>query len=333
MANPNYNPSSGGLATSRDDFQSHTIGVAFRHNAFQIDVNPPLNLDGYTYYTVADAIKAIAAVLNMGSFFNAGGDLSGTNTSQTVVGLQNHPVASTAPTVSSVPVYNVVLSRYDIRQLTLDDILPGFTINSFVGGSTVEIGATVNNPTFSASYSSTPMSANITNSALINSPFYLPSPYTGGVPNGTISGAFTEGTQASITFTLTAVGPQFSNKQATQSITFLPRSFGGVGTAGATSATASGTNAVLNGSAGTLASLGLFSTDVGQTFGPFSPSGQAIYLLLTGGSHTFTSNGFPFPFTVAPLSFTNQFGSVVSMYLYTSSTTLLTGTYSITVVS
>ena len=51
-------------------------------------------------------------------------------------------------------------TQFVLRQLTQDDILPGFTIGSFsVSGGTVEVGATVTNPTISASYSATPASA------------------------------------------------------------------------------------------------------------------------------------------------------------------------------
>jgi hypothetical protein len=68
---------------------------------------------------------------------------------------------------------------------------------------------------------------------------------------------------------------------------------------------------------------------VGETFGPFNPSGQVIYLLLTGGSHTFidAGTGFPFAFN-APITvgFVNVNGVTVPLYLY-QSTNALYGTY------
>jgi hypothetical protein len=84
-----------------------------------------------------------------------------------------------------------------------------------------------------------------------------------------------------------------------------------------------------------LPSVQLGTETIGETFGPFTVSGQAIYLLLLGGSHTFVDaeTGFPFAFN-APITvtFTNQFGVVVVMYLY-QSTNSLTGTFEPKIVS
>lgn len=203
---------------------------------------------------------------------------------------------------------------------------PVFAISSFTGSQTVEIGATVNNPSFAASYTVTPSSANITNTDGIDSPHALSSPFT----SATISGNFTKTTQTSLPFTLTAIGP--TTKTATQNITWSPRVFGGVGTAGATTATASGTNAVLGGGgSGTLSSAGLSNSQVNQIFGPYSPSNQKVYLLVIGNSHTNIIDnltGFAMPFnTPTAVTFTNQNGSTVAMYLY-ESTNLLSGTFS-----
>jgi hypothetical protein len=100
--------------------------------------------------------------------------------------------------------------------------------------------------------------------------------------------------------------------------------FGGVGAAGATSTVnASGTTAVLS-NLTVLPRLQIGAETVGETLGPFSPSGQVIYLLLTGGSHTFVDpgTGFAYPFN-APItvSFTNANGVAVTMYLYSSAYT------------
>jgi hypothetical protein len=111
--------------------------------------------------------------------------------------------------------------------------------------------------------------------------------------------------------------------------------FGGVGAAGATSSvTASGNTAVLSNSA-VLANEGLSANPVGTTYGPFTPAAQKIYLLLIGGSHTFKdpATGFGFAFnSPTSVSFTNQNGSVVAMFLY-ESTNLLSATFSVQVVS
>ncbi len=43
---PNYKKDIGRLATDRYDFQNHIEGIAFRHKAKQIDLEPVLLLSG-----------------------------------------------------------------------------------------------------------------------------------------------------------------------------------------------------------------------------------------------------------------------------------------------
>lgn len=214
-------------------------------------------------------------------------------------------------------------------QLTQDDIAPGFSISSFTGGSVVEVGITVTNPAFAAAYSTTPTSASITNTDNIGSPLALTAPFT----SGTVTGSFHHTTAGAATFTLTAVGPV--TKTATTAINWEPRTFSGIGAAGATSTvTATGTTAVLSTGA-VLASAGLSNSQVGLTYGPFAPSAQKIYILMIGGSHTFkdASTGFAFAFNApTAVSFVNANGATVAMFLYESTNTL-SGTYSVQVVS
>lgn len=248
-------------------------------------------------------------------------DTSGTSGNTT--GISGAAVAGSSG-ASKIPV-GVDSTHITLRQLTADDILPGFTITSFSGCSTVEIGATITNPAFTASYSSTPASATITNTDGTNSPFTLTTPFT----SGTVTGAFTHTTATSTTFTLNAI--QGVTKTLTCSSNWQPRTFSGVGTAGATGATATGTTAVLVGATGTLASAGLNN----QTTYAASPSSQKVYILMTGGSHTFkdASTGFSFAFnTPTSVSFVNANGATVAMFLYESTNTL-NGTFSIQVVS
>jgi hypothetical protein len=200
----------------------------------------------------------------------------------------------------------------------------GFTINSFTGcAGSLELGQTVTNPTCVATYTGVPSSANITNTDSIDSPLVLSSPFT----TGTIVGSFHHSAIATTTVTLTATGA--STQTATQQYTWQPRIFGGVGTAGATSTvTASDTTAVLS-TSDALPSAGLGAETVGQTFGPYTPSAQNVYLLLLGGSHTFIDAGTGFPFAFNPpitVTFVNEFGVTVTMYLY-QSTNPLYGTY------
>jgi hypothetical protein len=93
---------------------------------------------------------------------------------------------------------------------------------------------------------------------------------------------------------------------------------------------------VLDAGHGTLASEGLFSSVVGQSFGPFVPSTQKIYVLTphTATPHTFhDQNGFTFAMNApTTFSFTNQLGVVLSMDLY-ESTNLLSSSFTITVVT
>ena len=262
------------------------------------------------------------------------GDVIGPATSNTVSKIQGVSVATTSPVQSAVPIYDTSASQYDIRPLTQDDILAGFTINSFTGGSTVEVGATVVNPTFTASYSHEPNSASITNTDGTDSPLTLSAPYT----SGTVVGSFSHNAVATVAFTLTAI--YTSTKTAVSNILFLARSFSGLGTASATGASASGNNAALVGATGTLTGSspdgGLFSSIVGQSFGPFNPTAQKIYLLTphTSSPHSFKDqNGFIFAFnSPSTFTFTNQNGANISYDLY-ESTVLLSTTFTITVES
>lgn len=200
----------------------------------------------------------------------------------------------------------------------------GFGIASFTGGKAGELGQTFTNPSFAVSYSGTPTGATLTNTDNVDSPFHLLTPFT----SAPLVGSFTHGTTATTTFTLTATNG-VTSPTATQTFTWSERIFGGVGAVGATATvTASGNNAVLS-TTDVIPSAGLGAESVGQTFGPFSPSGQAVYLLLTGGGHTFTDaiSGFPFAFN-APIAvtFVNQFGVSLSMFLY-QSTNPLTGNF------
>lgn len=146
----------------------------------------------------------------------------------------------------------------------------------------------------------------------------LTTPYT--------SGSLAHTYAVNTTFTVNATDTASANASASDSISFHTREFGGIGTSGATGATASGTSAILVGATGTLASVGLGQQ---STWGPYSPSNQNIYVLGTSSSCTFTSAGFAFPMN-APITitFVNQYSSSVTMYLY-QSTNLLSSTFTL----
>jgi len=319
---------SGGFTAGGDLSGSYTLQtvIGIQGNSVQSGLLG-LSQDGYVLTWKNSTSRWEPEQITSGSV-TLGGDVTGPVNANTLSKINGTIVSSSSPTQSSVLVYDVSGTKYNVRQLTLDDIGAGFSINSFTGGSTVEIGATVVNPAFTSSYSHIPTSAQITNTDSIDSPLVLLSPFT----SGTVVGSFVHNAQASTTFTLTAI--YTSTKTATAVINFYPRSFGGVGSAGATSTvTASGNNAVLS-TGNTINSEGLFSTPVGQTW-TFSPSAQKIYILTIGGSRVFkdTSNNTTFVFnTPTSVSFTNQNSQVVSMYLYESTNTL-TGTFNINVSS
>lgn len=199
--------------------------------------------------------------------------------------------------------------------------ITGFSSGAIVN---VELGYSIINPAFVCTYSGTPTSASITNTDSISSPTTLTSPFT----SGTVTGTFVHTTVTTTTFTLHA-SDGTTSPTATCAAEWLPRIFGGVGATGATSSvTASGTTAVLS-TSDVLASAGLGAEVVGETFGPFTPSAQCVYLLLTGGSHTFTDaiSGFPFAFNApTTVTFVNAHGVTITMYLY-QSTNPLTGTF------
>jgi hypothetical protein len=52
-----------------------------------------------TYGTVAERINVLEAAIGSGGLFEAGGDLSGTGTNQTVIGIQTRPVSNVPPSI------------------------------------------------------------------------------------------------------------------------------------------------------------------------------------------------------------------------------------------
>lgn len=258
------------------------------------------------------------------------GDVTGPVGSNTLAKLQGNTLTCGTVGANYVPVYQTSTSSFVCQALTADDIAPGFAINSFTCSTcgTYETGFTVASPTnFTAAYTSTPTSASISDGTNTDT---LTTPFTSGSLAFSYTGA--------ATFTLTAVGA--TTKTAQQSIARAPCVFGGVGAAGATATvTATGSGQCTAGETATLSTgaalsaLQLSNSQVGQTFGPFSPSNQKIYLLLIGGSHTFTSGGFAFPMnTPTAVAYVNINGSTVAMYLY-ESTNLLSVPFSVLVAS
>lgn len=96
-----FDPTTGaGLAASRYDFQSHILGEAFNHTAPGILLSPNLTI-GVTLCTQVQ--QALTALTGGSSNFQAGGDLSGSNVDQTVVGFNGVPInTSISPSTNDV---------------------------------------------------------------------------------------------------------------------------------------------------------------------------------------------------------------------------------------
>jgi hypothetical protein len=284
----------------------------------------PAGVYGTVSYRLTYIETLIESLIITGGAFKAGNDLFGTSTSQTVIGIYNHPVASTLPVQSAVPIWSASLNQYQIRQLTQNDILPSFSINSFIGSQTVEIGNSIIDPTFNFSYNQTPSSANIINSDNINSPYVLSPTAT----TATINGTWIHNGQDSVVFTLNAY---LDSNMATSEVNlnFYSRLFAGVGASSGTSPTSSaGNTATLNNGA-VLSSLGLFSNGVAGNSYTLNPVNQKIYFLLDANNYTFSSGGFELPFNIPSSQiFINQYGATIQYYLY-ESTNLLDASFEI----
>ena len=250
-------------------------------------------------------------------------------------GIVFHPLPPCPPPpgtpITIVPGPN---SIYTIPTLTTSqsNILPGAYINSFGTSIITEVGSTVTNPSFTATYSVTPTDAEILNTDNVNTPLLLSTPFNAGIVQST----FTHNVlNSSVVFTLRAIFSNVPNNDpnativqtATATITWVARSFAGVGAPGATSATANQNTAILNSGDGTLSDEGLALTDAGISFGPFFPHCQSVYVLVphVPTLYTFTDqHNNPFQMNTPPttFNFTNQWGIVVAMDLYQSTCTL-----------
>ncbi len=249
------------------------------------------------------------------------------------------PINPTAPnTEGEVPAYDPATNEYYIRQLTLDDILPAFTptlaINSG-GTGPFELGQTWT-PTFNATPATDDPSVagtctvqdNFGHMNAVNAANPI------GPPTGS-GGSYTIDVQTSVNVTVTETKDSYTKTTNAVSAPWDPRSYGGVGAPGATSATPTGGvppnefYAMLS-TGDVLMFNGLFGSVVGVGFGPFSPTVQKIYLVLphVGYQRTFKDqNGFGFPMlTSTPIIFTNQFGVNVPLDIYESVTALSTVT-------
>jgi hypothetical protein len=205
------------------------------------------------------------------------------------------------------------------------------TISSFTAAQTVEIGTAIVAPTLSIGYSNCAgliTAAQVTNTAGVQSPLALSTPYT----TAAYSGTFNLNTQGAITFTASATG---ATNSSNLNYNYDYRSYAGVGTSGATNCTASGSvgapTCTLVGATGVLNSAALNTSGGGFTSN-LNPSGQFMYFMLYGCSHTFTVNTFATVFTSVAATYTSLGGATVSSgYCFYTSPGSYTGAYTVVV--
>ena len=219
--------------------------------------------------------------------------------------IQTTPVIGPATTIGDTLVFDGY--QYQVRQLTADDILPSFAISSFGCGTAayVLLGATVTNPTFTASYTTAPTSVTIHDNAS------NPTVDETATPHGfTYSYVYTKIVYGqSVSFTLTAVQGSIT-KTASTGITWVQPVYYGIGAAGESSAAF---NQSLTGN---------LATSRNSTFTVAPGATDYIYYAYRTayGAATFTVGGFAGGFNVVSttIAVTNANGVVENYTLYVS---------------
>lgn len=210
-----------------------------------------------------------------------------------------------------VPVVRSGAWVYDTR-LTQDDIDAGFSISSFAGAGTYaatkEVGDSIINPSFTASYSALPASATINDG---DGALALSSPFTAFAYSGGNAKTYTKTVVAAfVTWLLSAI--QSVTDTASVTATWLPRVFYGVAVPGTLN------EAFIE----ALASSALGSGFARTIVYPDAGGTKKLYYAFPasfGTPSTFTSGGFSVPFSlVATVTVTNSFGVALSYSLWAS---------------
>lgn len=310
---------------------SGILGTIFQWLGYTIfNATPPVATDGSNVPLQSDVNGNL--LVSLGGTGGSGG--SGTNATQ----IQSINVDATAPTTNGqVLAYNATANTWGApRLLTLDDLGPAFTPTLALasGGA----GPFVPGATWTPTFTSSPAP----NAGGISTPLKSDNQ---GHTNVAIVGGNPISPPTVSSYTLTAAGTVNVNVTLTQggvtkttnnvSGVFAERTFQGVGGAGATGSTASGTNAALSGGSSggtTLTGTASMPTPSGQSFNA-SPAGQKVYdqvLHTTNGYSYFdVTNNAPFAMLArTTITFVNENGISESWDLYESQNTL-SSTYTI----
>lgn len=202
-------------------------------------------------------------------------------------------------------------SQYAVRQLTEDDILPSFAISSFNSSPSgfVELGSTVNNPSFTASYT-TPPDVTANSVTLVDDQGGPTDDETGSPTAFTYFQGYTFVTYGQgVIFTLSATKGALT-RTSNRAITWVQQAYHGVGPAGQNTAVF-------------IQSLTGFLTNTRNTTFSESPgAGQKIYYAYRTpyGAATFTVGGFGGGFNLVSttISVTNTYGVIEDYTLYES---------------
>lgn len=236
---------------------------------------------------------------------NFSGDIFGSPTGQQVVGIRNRPVGNTVPATYGVLMWDG--SKYEPQGLTLDPeiIGPAFTCSLSASQPLVELGATVNQPSFTATYNGyNPTLATLTNTDNVESKNVT------GTPNSFNSSQnYSKSIHGqSVTFTLSASKGVLA-RSANASVTWVQKVYAGVATPGTIN------SAFIKALPGTLA------TGKNGTYNLNAGVGQKCYVCYRTafGTSTFTVGGFEGGFlSPQTVSVTNDQGVVENYYVYES---------------
>jgi hypothetical protein len=144
--------------------------------------------------------------------------------------IQSRPVSPSAPTNSQVLAWNNTNGDWEPTTLTQDQVAPAFTI-SLAGGGFVEVKHSIVHPAFTATYSTPPTSAVLTDSVPNSPQNVISTPTSFSSTHTYVGNTF----NSSVTFTLTA-GNGIVTKTANTTLTWVQRTYYGVGPAGQNSA-------------------------------------------------------------------------------------------------